>query len=280
MLLLLAALAVAMSPEKPVKCASCEAWNAPQAPFRVFGNTWYVGTSGLSSVVVATPDGLVLLDAGLPQSAPVITANLAEAGFRLADVEYILVSHAHFDHVGGVAAMADSTGAEVVGGAEAVEALARGRPSATDPQPSTPSFAKVRGARAISDGDTVALGGVVITAHRTPGHTPGGTSWSWRSCEGEHCVDVVYADSLNPVSDAGYRFTDHPEVVAGLRNSIDLIRGLPCDVLISVHPGASHLFDRLAKAPDPNAFVDPTACVSYADAALAALEQRLAEEAQ
>ena len=128
----------------------------------------------------------------------------------------------------------------------------------------------------MADGEALVVGNVTITAHRTPGHTPGGTSWSWRSCDGDQCLDLVYADSLNAVSAPGYRFTDHPDVVAALRASAATIGGLPCDVLVTVHPDFTDLFGRL----DRHALVDPGACAAYAADAASRLDRKLADEAK
>jgi len=135
-------------------------------------------------------------------------------------------------------------------------------------------FPPVANTRALADGESITLGDTTLTLHATPGHTPGGASWTWRDCEGERCVNLVYADSLTPVSDEHYRFTDGDRA-ATLRTSIDTIRTLPCDLLVSAHPDFSNLFERQAR----NQLVDPTACTRYADSASERLDQRLRDEA-
>ena len=256
--------------ETPIVCHDCEAWNRPRAPVHLHGNTDSVGVAGLSSVLVTTSAGLVLIDGGLPQSASLIAANLVALGRRPREVRYILTSHAHFDHVGGVAALRRRTGACVVGSAPTVAALAAGAPTTDDPQSRAGGrpearFPAVAGATTIRDGETLTLGDVTFTAHLTPGHTPGATTWTWRSCEVARCVDVVYADSLNAISDEGFRFTDHPGLVERFRRSIDLVERLPCDVLVTVHP-------------DLAARDDPRACRTYAERARQNLEARVAME--
>jgi metallo-beta-lactamase class B len=128
----------------------------------------------------------------------------------------------------------------------------------------------------LHDGDSVQLGPVVLTAHATPGHSPGSTSWSWRSCERGECRNIAYVDSVTAVSADDYRFSDHPEYVARFRQSLQVIAGLDCDILITPHPGASSLYERLAgKEP----LADPQSCRRYAQVGLAALDARLAKEA-
>ena len=273
--------------ETPIACDSCADWNQPQAPFRIFGNTYYVGVRGLSSVLVVTKDGLILFDGDLPQSAHLIAEHIKTLGFDVRNVRWILNSHAHNDHTGGIAALQRMSGAKVGVSARGAEALRVGHVTADDPLAgygAATRFPPVSRAQAFRDGQTLSLGGTDVTAHATPGHTPGGTTWTWRSCEGGRCADMVYADSLNPISAPGYRFSDtsrHPTTAEILRHSIATVRSLPCDVMISVHPDASGVFEKAAaNALDPskNAFLDPDSCRAYADDYGASLDARLQEE--
>jgi metallo-beta-lactamase class B len=279
----------------PIACDSCEAWNQPQVPFRVFGNTWYVGVKGLSSVLIQTPGGSILIDGGLPQSAALIADNLRALGKRLTEIKWILISHAHYDHVGGVAALARMSGARVAASPRAAEVLRRGNVEDDDPQAAFGDhmrFPPVANVVELRDGATIRLGGTTVTIHHTPGHTPGGASWTWKSCEGRRCLPVVYADSLNPVSAPGFRFSAVPARLRQFESSISTIRGLPCEVLISAHPSFSSLFEKQAArerqrpSPDQHAtadetgdpMIDPEACRRYADEASSKLDQRVREE--
>jgi len=279
--------APAVKADPPIRCDSCDAWNRAQEPFRVFGNTYYVGVAGLSSVLIASGEGLILLDGGLPQSAPLIDASIRKLGFRVQDVRLILNSHAHFDHAGGIAALQRESGATVAASAAGARAIESGRLPADDPQyagPQAGGFPAVRHVRVVADGETLRVGSLAVTAHLTPGHTPGGTTWSWRSCEGRRCLDVVYADSLNAISSPGFRFTGdarHPGVEASFRRSITTIGELPCDVLLTGHLGLSGLEGKLRRwreHPTDNPFVDPQACRAYAADAARRLDERVASE--
>ncbi|TFW16422.1 subclass B3 metallo-beta-lactamase [Massilia arenosa] len=268
-----------------VHCPSCDEWNAPQKPFNVYGNTWYVGTAGLSALLVTGPQGHVLLDGALPQSAPQIQKNIEALGFRIQDVKYILNSHAHWDHSGGIPALQRASGAVVVASAASERELRAGTNTPDDPQydPATATTVeKLTGARIIQDGDTVNVGPLKLTAHFTPGHTPGSTTWTWQSCEQNVCRNVVYADSLNPVSTDGFHFTGdatHPDISQSMRASIEKVAALPCDVIVSDHPGFTDTFEKLkARTATHNPFVDPAGCKAYAALFMQRLERRIETE--
>jgi metallo-beta-lactamase class B len=274
-----------LRPDPPSKCPDCEAWNAPREPFRIFGNTYYVGAAGVSAVLVASPGGLILLDGGLPQTASNIDAGIRKLGFRTEDIRLIVNSHEHHDHAGGIAALQRASGAEVAASAAGARAIERGEPTPDDPQfafgRAANGFPAVKKVRRVADGEVLRVGDLAVTAHLTPGHTPGATTWSWRSCEGARCLNVVYVDSLNPVSAPEYRFTANAGVVEAFRQSIAKVSQLPCDIIIGVHPNQTELEAKLLRREqqkDANAFIDPRACSAYAARAARRLEARIAEE--
>jgi metallo-beta-lactamase class B len=257
--------------QKPMKCPRCAEWNERVEPYRLAANTWYVGTKGLASVLVVDKKGLVLIDGGLPQSAALILGNVRKAGFDPANIRWILNSHAHFDHAGGIAALARITGAQVAAGREGVIALTRSPYHPDDPQAGFGEegrFPSLSHVRAIDDGDVITVGSTTITAVASPGHAPGGMSWRWKSCRDDVCRDVVYLDSLNPVSTDEYRFTDHPQIVNALRATIDRLAALPCDVAMAAHP------DQLPEAPNATT----TLCAAYANTGRENLRKRLEKE--
>lgn len=277
-----------LEPDPPITCDSCVEWNQPRQPFKIFGNTYYVGVAGLSSVLIASDAGLILVDGALPQSVPLIDAGIRALGFKTEDIKLILNGHTHYDHAGGLDALQRFTGARVVTGAAGVRALQQGKPTADDPQVlfADNGFPPVANVYGVADGEVLRVGTVAVTAHATPGHTPGGTTWSWKSCEGARCLDVVYADSISAVAAPGYRFTGdatHPSIVDAFRRSITRLSELPCDIMIGAHPLVGNLDDKVkrrAAQPDgPNPFIDATACRTLAAGAMKALDQRVAEEA-
>lgn len=257
-------------------CEGKDGWNDPAPPAHLFGNVYYVGTCGITSLLVTSQQGHVLLDGAASKAGPLIARNIQALGFKLQDVKTILNSHEHGDHAAGIAYLQRVTGATVLVREPAIATFERGHSDREDPQLlELPEFPPVAHVRAVADGETVKVGPLALTAHATPGHAPGGTSWSWRSCEGTRCLAFAYADSVSAISDKVYRYGDHPEYVAAFRNGLDVITHLRCDVLLTPHPGASDLFERIAgRAP----LVDAGACERYADTGRGNLEARLRGE--
>ena len=271
-------------PDPPHDCEYCEGWSRPREPFRVFGNTWFVG-GGLSSILITSDKGHVLIDGGLTQTAPQIAANIAKLGFRLEDVKLIVNSHTHYDHAGGIAALQRASGAQVAASPAAKRALQSGGPTEDDPQfgfgPEHNNFPAVANVRAIMDGETLRVGDIEITAHFTPGHTPGGTSWTWISCDRDVCEAMVYADSLNSISAPGFEFSADANRVKTFERSIDTVAGLKCSILLTPHPEAFDLDAKVASRaanPESDPFIERDACKAYATGARERLAKRLAEE--
>jgi len=260
-------------------CTDQAGWDDPTPPRRIHGDTWYVGTCGITAVLVTSPQGHILLDGGTANGAALIADNIRAAGFRIEDVRWIGGSHEHFDHAGGIAALQAASGATVVAREPAARVLERGRSDRGDPQyAQLEPLAPVARVQRIADGESLVLGPLRLTAHATPGHAPGGTSWTWRSCEGEACLDLAYVDSLSAISDDAWRFRDHPDYVAAFRRTLDAVAALPCDILVTPHPAASGLWARLGpRAGQPLA--QAGACRAYAGQARAGLDRRLAGEA-
>lgn len=264
----------------PARCADDAGWNDPATPVRIHGDTWYVGTCGIAALLVTSAAGHVLLDAGTENAASQVIANVRALGFDVADIRYIVNSHAHLDHAGGIAALQQASGATVVAMADALPALRSGRSEPGDPQHGTMRpYPAVGAFRPIGDGEVLRLGPLALTAHATSGHAPGGTSWTWRSCEGDRCLDMAFVDSLTAVAAPGYRFGDaaNAGLVASFGTTFERVAGLPCDVLVTPHPQASALWSRLGPGAS-RPLADAGACRAYAEAAAARLQARLAQE--
>ncbi|MCX8475799.1 MAG: subclass B3 metallo-beta-lactamase [Sphingomonas sp.] len=268
---------------RPIAPESATKWLGPEAPIRVFGNFYLVGFEGLNVGLIDTGAGLILIDGAVPQGVRAIEANIRKLGFRVEDVKYILSTEPHYDHAGGIAALARDSGATVIAGTAAATVLRGG----TDPSDAQASwlepFPAVSRLRMVRDGERIRLGAVTVTARATPGHTRGSTSWTWQSCEGRQCRTIVFAASLNPVAPPAYRFSnpDHAWLIASFRQSFATMRRMPCDILITAHPsqsGGAEKRQRLGQRAKPNPYIDPDACRAYAQDFAAALDERLAQE--
>ena len=258
-------------------------WTQPQKPFRVYGNTYYVGSHGLSALLVTSPQGHVLIDGTLPENAAMIESNIRSLGFRVEDIKLILNSHPHNDHAGAIAALAHDSGAEVAASAQSAKALKLGGNDPDDPQHGmAPFYPKVSKPRVLADGQTVHIGSLTLQMHAMPGHTPGSSGWTWRSCEAQRCLSIVYADSLALLSTDDYHYSDpaHPERLAAYRHALTTLAALPCDILLTPHPQDGFFAKAAGIAPGkPNPLIDTQACKAYAAYGQRLLEERVRKEA-
>lgn len=268
-----------MPPSELKNIADNPSWTAPQKPFRIYGNTWYVGPHGLGVFLVTAPTGDILIDGGVPGDAGLIEGNLRELGIDLHDVKWILNTHAHSDHAGGLAQLAHDAGAQVIAGAADAPLLERGGlddPEYGDRFP----FPPVHPVRAVTDGERLHLGDLVLTAYATPGHTKGNTTWTWLSCEGKRCLHMVDVGSL---SAPGFKLignANYPDIVNDFEHSFAKVAALPCDVPLAPHPGMVDFWERAAKGKhgDADALLDPAGCRNYARDSREAFEAQLAKQ--
>jgi metallo-beta-lactamase class B len=254
-------------------------WTAPQKPFRIYGNTWFVGPHGLGAFLITAGTGDVLIDGGVPGDASLIESNIRSLGIQLRDIKWILNSHAHMDHAGGIAQLVHDTGAQVIAGAADVPLLEHG--GRDDPEYGNRfPFPPVDKVRAVTDGERLHLGDLVLIAHATPGHTKGNTTWTWMSCEGKRCQDMVDVGSL---SAPGYKLIGnpkYPDIINDFEHSFGVVAGLPCDIPLAPHPGMVDFWARVAKRKqgDVNALIDPIGCRAYAKSARQHFKAQLAKQ--
>ena len=265
-------------------CARCDEWNKPHAPFKIYGNTYYVGTAEISSILITSDQGHVLIDGVNPRSPAQIAANIKALGFKIEDVRLILNTHVHYDHAGGIAELQRMSDAVVKASPQSAAVLGTGKPSVDDPQhDTTESFPPVANVGTLWDGEVLHVGPLAVTARFTPGHTSGGTSWTWDSCEGDRCLHIAYLDSLNAVSSPNFKFSSspsYPNVLSDFEHSFTVVSALPCDIGLADHPDNGDFWERLDRREhgNPNALIDSTFCRRYAESSKARLEKRLAEE--
>jgi metallo-beta-lactamase class B len=220
-------------------------------PHKIIGNIYYVGTRTLSSFLIVTPQGNILIDSTYERNVPTIEKSVNQLGFKFSDTKILLGSHAHGDHQEGDALVKQKTGAQVMAMAEDVPAL-----QAIKPGGKAHPIDKV-----LHDGESVTLGGTTLVAHLTPGHTRGCTTWTTKAQEGGKTYNVVINCSLRPPA------TLTPEVIAEFNRSFKFVRSLPCDVQLGDHPAQYNMQEKYAKlrSGGPNPFIDPANCRVEAD---------------
>jgi metallo-beta-lactamase class B len=247
------------------------AWNQPVKPFKIVGNVYYVGAH-VSSFYIKTPAGAIVIDGGLSETAPLIEKGVAELGFSIQDVKILLNSHAHYDHCGGLAELKKLSGAKMMASAADAPVLESG-------QGQFGAFPPVRVDRVIQDGETVRLGGVTLTAHLTPGHTKGCTTWTMPVTESGKTYQVVFYCSTSVV-DKLVNNVAYPEIVADYEHSFAALRKIQADVFLAPHSGFFHLEEKrkLVEAGKLDAFVDPTEMQKFVDDSERDFRTQLAKE--
>jgi metallo-beta-lactamase class B len=223
--------------------------NNPFPAHKIIGNVYFVGPQALGSFLIVTPAGDILINSDFEVTVPVIRASVEKLGFRFTDIKILLGSHAHSDHMEGDAMVKELTGVKVIAMAEDVPALQKMQPGGK-PHPID---------QIIHDGDTVSLGGMTLTAHLTPGHTKGCTTWTFKAQEGGKSYDVVIVGSMgvNP-GVALVNNKDYPQIADDYRRTFKVMRGLACDVPLGSHPGMFGMKEKYAKlGKGPNPYIDP-----------------------
>ena len=249
------------------------AWTRAAPPVHLIGPIIYVGTEGLAAYLIRTRAGAILIDATMAENVPAIRANIERVGVPIRDVKLILISHAHFDHAAGTAAMKAITGARVVAGAGDREALESGRPGGENIGGAV-DFPPVRVDRTVSEGDRVTLGGVTLTAHATPGHTPGCTTWTIPVVDRSRRIVVVFPCSI---SVAGNRLTGnrrYARIVADYRTSFARLGALRADVVLPAHPEVADVVGRTRRGE----LVAPALLRSIVGEARVAFDRELARQ--
>lgn len=252
-------------------------WNQPVKPFRIIGNIYYVGASDISSYLIVTPKGHILLDSGFLETVPQIEQNVVQLGFRLEDVKILINSHAHYDHAGGLAQLKRLTGATLMTSeADAVLLAAGGK---GDPNFGDRFlFEPVKADRILLDGDKVKLGDITMVAHLTPGHTKGNTTWTMTVDEDKQRYNVVFAGSTTA---PGYKLVNnpnYPQIVADYRRTFQVLKSLPCDVFLAPHGNFFELLTKsklLEQGQKPNPFIDSKGYKEFLEDTEKAFEKEL-----
>jgi metallo-beta-lactamase class B len=245
------------------------AMKAPYAPFHIIGNIYYIGSEGLACYLITTPAGNILLDTGYPDMAPMIEGNIEALGFKLTDTKILLNSHAHIDHGGGMAQFKMDTGGQLVAMAEDAPYFESGGHNDVlfgDRN----LFPPVHVDRVIHDGDTVTLGGTTLTAHLTPGHTPGNTTWTMVTVDKGKSYSVVFFGIVTPFGNTNLSAPNpaYPNMAADWRRTMQVLPTLNCEVFLASNGSFFDMakkHDALMAGADPNPFIDPEGCKAYVE---------------
>ena len=253
-------------------------WNDPFPPHRIADHLYYVGSKGLSTYLITTSKGHILINSSFERTVPLIRGSVEKLGYKFSDVKILLGSHAHNDHMEGNALVKELTGAQVYvmrgddqvvadGGKGQYLYNATWKPCKVD--------------RVLKDGDTVTLGEAVLTAHLTPGHTRGCTTWTMQGKDAGKTLDVVIVGSPNV--NPGYVLVGnkkYPGIVRDYEKTFQVLKSLPVDVFLGAHGdyyGMPAKYEKL-KAGGPNPFIDAAGYKAYIDNREAAFRKELAKQ--
>jgi len=271
--------AVEAQTPKDLLAAMLAKWNKPTEPFKMIGNVYYVGTDGLASYLITSPQGHILVDTVMPEATSKIKASIEKLGFKVTDIKYLLNTHAHIDHTGGLAEMKQASGAQLVAG-EADKPLLEGGYYPGAREETALNFPPVKVDRTVREGDKVTVGDVTLIARETPGHSPGCTSWEFSVKDGDatrsaliFCSGTVALNRLvgNPT---------YSGIVADYRKTFARAKDMKVDVLLAPHPEMYRMQDKRAMISDgaPNPFVNPGEFNAYAATLEKAFDDALAKQ--
>jgi metallo-beta-lactamase class B len=255
------------------------AWDKPTEPFKVIDNIYYVGTDGLASYLITSPQGHILVDTAMPEAAPQIKGSIEKLGFKVSDIKYLLNTHAHLDHAGGLAEMKKASGAQVVAG-EADKPLLEGGYYPGQREETLLGFPPVKVDRTVREGDTVTVGEITLTAHETPGHSPGCTSWTLQVKDGDATRSVLIFCSATVALNRLVTNPTYPGIIDDYRKTFLRAKEMTADVLLAPHPEMYNMAEKRAKIADgaANPFVNPGEFKAYATTLERAFEESVAKQ--
>ena len=254
-------------------------WNTPTEPFKMIGNVYYVGTDGLASYLITSPQGHILVDTAMPEATSQIKASIEKLGFKISDIKYLLNTHAHIDHTGGLAEMKQASGAQLVAGA-ADKPLLEGGYYPGAQEDTALAFPPVKVDRTVREGDKVTVGDVTLTARETPGHSPGCTSWEFSVKDGDATRSALIFCSGTVALNRLVTNPTYPGIVTDYRTTFARAKDMKVDVLLAPHPEMYKMAEKRAKLAEggSNPFVNPGEFNAYAETLEKAFEDALAKQ--
>src|SRR5262245_5202281 len=281
-IILLGAIVVVIGSAGPIYAQASADWTEPFPPFKIAGNLYYVGSKGLANYLIATPQGHILINSDLEKNVPLIRASVEKLGLKFADIKILLISHAHWDHNDASDTTKKLTGAKYVVMAADVSVVESG--GKTDCQYGAGAaalYAPTKVDRALHDGEQVKLGGAVLVAHLTPGHTKGCTTWTMKVQEAGKTYNVVIIGSPNV--NPGYRLVNnaaYPQIASDYEKTFSVLKSLPCDIFLGAHGNYFDLETKYARLKENalTALVDPEGYRKYVDEKEQAFRTELAKQ--
>jgi len=266
-LILILVSTISLSAQKNSFTTSNPSWVQPVPPFHIAGNLYYVGSQDLAAYLIVTPQGNILINSNLESSPPQIKQAVESLGFKYADTKILLISHGHFDHCAGSAEIKRETGAKYEVMAQDVPVVELGgRNDFHYAHDKSFWFPETKVDRVLHDGDTVSLGGTILTAHLTAGHTKGTTTWTLNEEENGRTLRVVIVGSPNV--NPGYKLVNnktYPKIAEDYRHQFEILKNLPCDIFLGAHGAYFDLHEKYQRFMnrDKNAFIDPAGYKAY-----------------
>ena len=271
--------AVEAQTPKDLLAAMLAKWNKPTEPFKMIGNVYYVGTDGLASYLITSPQGHILVDTVMPEATSQIKANIEKLGFKVTDIKYLLNTHAHIDHTGGLAEMKQASGAQLVAG-EADKPLLEGGYYPGAREETALNFPPVKVDRTVREGDKVTVGDVTLIARETPGHSPGCTSWELTVKDGKENREVLFFCSGTVALNRLVGQPTYAGIVDDYRATFAKAKAMKIDVLLGPHPEVYGMQAKRAEMKEgaPNPFVKPGEIVTYATGLSEDFDKQLAKQ--
>lgn len=242
-------------------------WTEPFPPFRILGNLYYVGSKGLANYLIVTPQGNILINSDTEANVPMIKASIEKLGFKFSDTKILLISHAHWDHDAGSSLIKKETGATyMVMDADVPVVESGGKKDFQYANDSATLYPPVKVDRILHDGDEVKLGGAVLVAHLTPGHTKGCTTWTMKVADGGKTYNVLILGSPNV--NPGYKLVNnaaYPQIAQDYERMWRVLKSLPCDIFLGAHGEYFNMEEKYARMKNggPNPFIDPDGYKAY-----------------